>query len=120
MSAMVVDGQCPHWCTRDHSADRCGSAFYHASKTGSVTLSERRGAVSPGWQDVGPEHLEVETALYLPDEPTEPAWPPRVEIAVHSGGRYRLIGLTPDQARELAGMLAEAAGLVSAQPPVRG
>lgn len=115
MSAMVVDGQCPHWCTRDHSADRCGSAFYHASKTGSVTLSERRG-----WQDVGPEHLEVETALYLPDEPAESAWPPRVEIAVHSGGRYRLIGLTPDQARELAGMLAEAAGLVSAQPPVRG
>lgn len=120
MSAMIINGQCPHWCTRDHSADACGSPFYHASKTGSVTLSERRSAVSSDWQDVEPEHLDVETALYLPDESGEPAWPPTVEIAVYSGGRYWLIGLTPGQAQELAKILAQAADLVSLQPPMHG
>ena len=39
---------------------------------------------------------------------------PAVEIAVHAGDRYRLIGLTPDEARKLAAMLAQAADIVSA------
>jgi hypothetical protein len=55
----------------------------------------------------------VQTAQYLPDDPGEPAWSPAVEIAVHAGGRYRLIGLTPEEARELASMLATAADLVT-------
>jgi hypothetical protein len=33
---------------------------------------------------------------------------------VYAGDRYRLIGLTPEEARELAGMLAKAADIVSA------
>jgi hypothetical protein len=33
---------------------------------------------------------------------------------VHAGDRYRLIGLTPEEARQLAAMLAEAADIVSA------
>ena len=41
----------------------------------------------------------MQTAQYLPDDPAEPAWSPTVEIAVHAGGRYRLIGLTPEEAR---------------------
>ena len=45
--------------------------------------------------------------------PASPAWSPAVEIAVHAGGRYRLIGLTPEEARELAAMLATAADIVS-------
>jgi hypothetical protein len=120
MPAMIINGQCPPWCTRDHAAEACGSTFYHAGTIGAVTLSERRGTVSPGWQDGGPEHLDVETALYRPDESAEPGWRPTVEIAWHSGGRYRLIGLTPDQAGALAELLAQAASLMSSQPPVRG
>ena len=59
----------------------------------------------------------MQTAQYLPDDPSEPAWSPTVEIAVHAGDRYRLIGLTPEEARELAAMLARAAQLVSASSP---
>jgi hypothetical protein len=61
-----------------------------------------------------PDRLDVQTAQHLPDDPGEPAWSPTVEIAVHAGGRYRLIGLTPEEARELAVLLASAADIVSA------
>jgi len=37
-----------------------------------------------------------------------------VEIAVHAAGRYRVIGLTPEEARELAAMLDRAADMASA------
>ena len=107
MPATTVTGQCPHWCARDHSADAGGTAFYHASETASVTISRPDGLAVP-------DRLDVQTAQYLPDEPGEPAWSPAVEIAVHAGGRYRLIGLTPAEARELAAQLAKAAELVSA------
>jgi hypothetical protein len=107
MLSATVTGQCPHWCARDHSADACGIAFYHASETTSVTISRPDGLVVP-------DRLDVQTAQYLPDEPGEPAWSPAVEIAVHAGGRYRLIGLTAEAARELAAMLARAAEMVSA------
>jgi hypothetical protein len=106
MPAATVTGQCPHWCARKHSADTGGTAFYHASETSSVTISR------PGGLTV-PDRLEVQTAQYLPDDPGEPAWSPAVEIAVHAGGRYRLIGLSPEEARELAAMLASAAATVS-------
>jgi hypothetical protein len=39
--------------------------------------------------------------------------PRGVEIAVHADGRYRLIGLTPAEAKQLAGMLTKAAEKVS-------
>jgi hypothetical protein len=106
MPSMTVTDHCPHWCTRDHSADACGTAFYHASETTSVTIAR------PGGRTV-PERLDVQTAQYLPDDPSEPAWSPAVEIAVHTGGRYRLIGLTPEEARQLARILANAADIVS-------
>ncbi len=107
MPSVTVTDHCPHWCSRDHSAGPSGTAFYHASETASVTIARPGGVTVP-------DRLDVQTAQYLPDDPGEPAWSPAVEIAVHAGGRYRLIGLTPEQARELAGMLARAADLVSA------
>ena len=107
MSAATVTGQCPHWCARKHSAGTGGTVFYHASETSSVTISR------PGGLTV-PDRLEVQTAQYLPDDPGEPAWSPAIEIAVHAGGRYRLIGLSPQEARELAATLASAADMVSA------
>ena len=107
MPSMTITGQCPHWCARDHSADIGGTAFYHASETTSVTIPR------PGGFTV-PDRLDVQTAQYLPDDPGEPAWSPAVEIAVHAGDRYRLIGLTPDEARKLSAMLAQAADIVSA------
>ena len=106
MLSMTATDQCPHWCTRDHSADTCGTAFYHASETTSVTISRPDGCSVP-------DRLDVQTAQYLPDDPSEPAWSPAVEIAVHAGGRYRLIGLTAEEARELAAMLASAADMLS-------
>ncbi len=107
MPSVTVTDHCPHWCSRDHSADTCGTAFYHASETASVTMSR------PGSLTV-PDRLDVQTAQHLPDDPGEPAWSPAVEITVHTGGRYRLIGLTPEEAIQLAGMLAKAADIVSA------
>jgi hypothetical protein len=97
-----VIGHCPAWCAREHAA-----AFYHASETASVTIAQ------PGGGLAAPDRLDVQTAQYLPDDPAEPAWSPTVEIAVHAGDRYRLIGLTPEEARELAAMLAKAADSVS-------
>ncbi len=117
MPSGTVTDHCPHWCRRDHSADPCGTAFYHASETASVAIARPGGLAVP-------DRLDVQTAQYLPDDPCEPAWSPAVEITVHTGGRYRLIGLTLEEARELAGMLAKAADIVGAaarQPrPVPG
>jgi hypothetical protein len=101
-----VIGHCPHWCSRDHSADPCETAFYHASETTSVAIARPGGLTAP-------DRLDVQTAQYLPDDPAEPDWPPTVEIAVHAGGRYRLIGLTAQEARDLAVTLAKAADSVS-------
>ena len=105
MPSVTVTDQCPPWCVREHPAEAHGAVFYHASETVSVTLSQP----GPGCAGTMPDRLDVQTAQYLPDDPGEPAWSPAVEIAVHSGGRYRLIGLTPDEARQLARMLASAA-----------
>ena len=106
MPSATVTDQCPHWCAREHAAGTCETAFYHASETSSVTISRADGCSVP-------DRLDVQTAQYLPDDPGEPAWSPTVEIAVHAGGRYRLIGLTPEEARDLALVLARAADLVS-------
>ena len=106
MPSLTATGHCPHWCAREHGADTDGTAFYHASETTSVTVSGPGGLTAP-------DRLDVQTAQYLPDDPAEPAWSPTVEIAVHAGGRYRLIGLTPEEARELAVSLARAADMVS-------
>ena len=108
MPSITVTDHCPHWCSRDHSADPCGTAFYHASETTSVAIAQ------PGGGLTAPDRLDVQTAQYLPDDTGEPAWSPAVEITVHTGGRYRLIGLTLEEATELAGMLARAADMVSA------
>ena len=106
MLSLTVTGHCPQWCAREHSPDTDGTAFYHASETTSVAISGPGGLAAP-------DRLDVQTAQYLPDDPGEPAWSPTVEIAVYAGGRYRLIGLTPEEATELAAMLATAADLVS-------
>lgn len=100
-------GRCPRWCTRSHSANTSGAAFYHASETLSVAMSR------PGDPEL-PDRLDVQAAQYLPDDPAESAWPPAIEIAVHAAGRYRLIGLTPPQARELAGALTRTADMLTA------
>ena len=105
-----VIGHCPAWCARAHAA-----AFYHASETATVTIARPGGLTAPDRLDV-PYRLDVQAAQYLPDDPGEPAWSPAVEITVHTGGRYRLIGLTPEEARELAALLAKAADSVSASP----
>ena len=106
MKTMTSTAHCPRWCARDHSADPCGTAFYHASETSSITFSR---AADPD----GPECADVQTAQYLPDDPREPAWSPTVELAIQAGGRYRLIGLTPGEARELAALLTRAADMLS-------
>ena len=111
MRSVTVTSHCPPWCRRAHAAGSAGTAFYHASETTSVTIAR------PGGGLTAPDRLDVQTAQYLPDDPSEPAWSPTVEIAVHAGGRYRLIGLTPEQARELAAMLAQAADITSASFP---
>ena len=56
--------------------------------------------------------LEIETAQYAPDDPCEGPLIRVVEIALHEGSRYRLIGLTPDEARKAARMLVRAANRI--------
>jgi AMP-binding enzyme/uncharacterized protein DUF6907 len=106
-------GRCPRWCACNHSADTSGAAFYHASETLSVAVSRLGDPALP-------DRLDVQAAQYLPDDPAEPAWPPAIEIAVHAAGRYRLIGLTPPQARELARALARTADMLTALAPGPG
>jgi hypothetical protein len=106
-------GRCPRWCVRNHAADTSGAAFYHVSETASVALSRRDDPDLP-------DRLDVQAAQYLPDDPAESAWPPAIEIAVHAAGRYRLIGLTPPQARELARALARTADMLTALVPGPG
>jgi hypothetical protein len=96
--------QCPGWCVRDHSAELREAPFYHASETASVAISWPR---HPGV----PEGVEVQTAQYVPDDPGETAWTPTVEVALYTGSRYRVISLTPEEARQLAAMLARAADM---------
>jgi hypothetical protein len=104
-TATMID-HCPVWCALDHSAEPGKTAFYHATRAGSMPLSRpQRPAL--------PERVDVETTQYVPDEPGEPGWAPTVEVALHAGGRYRLIGLTPSEARQLAEMLTQAATAAS-------
>jgi hypothetical protein len=110
-------GQCPGWCVRDHSAELRDAPFYHASETDSVTISWPR---HPGL----PERVDVQTAQYVPDDPGEALWTPTVEVALYTGSRYRVIGLTLEEARQLAAMLARAADMPGAarsrpEPPPR-
>ena len=106
MRSMTVTSQCPPWCVREHAAAMGGADFYHASETSSVTVSMTGGPGAPEWVD-------VQRAQYIPDDPGAPAWTATVEIAVHTGDRYRLIGLTLEEARQLAAILARTAGLPS-------
>lgn len=112
MRSGTMAGRCPRWCARDHSADLGGTLFYHASATSAVAIA-RPGAFA------APDRLEVEAAQYLPENPGEPSSPPTVEIAVHVAGRYRLIGLTPAEARELASALEQAADAFAPRPGPR-
>ena len=104
MGSMTVTSQCPHWCVREHPAAMRGADFYHASDTSSVTASMTGGPAAPDWVD-------VQRAQYVPDDPGETAWTATVEIALHTGDRYRLIGLTVEEARQLAAILSRAADL---------
>ncbi len=103
----TVTSHCPRWCAREHVASTPGTAFYHASEPASVPTS-RPGDLH--W----PDRIDVQAAQYLPDEPGEPSWSPAIEITVHADGRYRLIGLTPGEARDLATLLTRAADLITA------
>jgi hypothetical protein len=112
MLSWTVTDNCPRWCARDHSADASGTAFYHASEASAVPIA-RPGDLA------APDRLEVQAAQYLPDGPGGLSSPPTVEIAVHVGGRYRLIGLSPTEARELAGTLLRAADAFGGSPADR-
>jgi len=96
--------QCPPWCVSDHAAELGEAAFYHASATDSLMISG-----SAGLRRV---RLEIETAQYAPEDSGEGPWIRVVEIALQEGNRYRLIGLTPDEARKAARMLVQAANRI--------
>jgi hypothetical protein len=118
MPTGTANDRCPHWCTRDHSGALHGTDFYHASETSSITLSGVGRVGTSGLDGVGgPDWVEVQIEQHLPDEAGEPAWTPTIEVALHAGGRYRLLGLTPEEAGRLAAMLARAASMADSESP---
>ena len=90
-------GRCPRWCAVTIPRTRTGPR--------SITPARRCSLPSPGWATPpSRDRLDVQAAQHLPDDPAEPGRPPSRSRC--TPGRYRLIGLTPPQARESARVLA--------------
>lgn len=95
-SSRHLESACPSWCRLIHDSS---PVLAHESDTHQVTLGLPREGHD--------EFLTVRTVEYLPlDMPdiTE-SWGALVEIEHHVGGRYRVINLTPEDARKLAALV---------------
>ncbi|MBB4944169.1 hypothetical protein FHR32_008572 [Streptosporangium album] len=79
----------------DHSTDN--AILLHEGETHTLRVSRR-------YEPRMPESVDVRVVQYLAEEAC-PVWHPFVEIAHHVGGRYRIINLTPQEARRLAATL---------------
>jgi hypothetical protein len=111
LSTTVTHG-CPRWCVLEHPVDTRKTVLHHASETAVLTISR------PG-DSATPDRIEVQSAQYLSDEQDGAFGSSYVEIAVYVAHRYRLIGLTPDEARELARVLLRAADALVPRPESR-
>lgn len=98
--ACARDHRCPDWCTLDHSGTQV--ALLHESETQGLSLSHRHDVRKA-------ESVDVRVVQYEPHEPGEAAAPPAVELTYHVGSRYRVIGLSPQEARHLAALLLNCA-----------
>ncbi|TDD38356.1 hypothetical protein E1287_06010 [Actinomadura sp. KC06] len=95
--ACARDQRCPDWCTLDHSGTR--TALLHESETQGLSLSHRHDVRLP-------ESVDVRVVQYEPDETGDAGEAaPSVELTYHVGSRYRVISLSPYEARQLAGVL---------------
>lgn len=99
----VQDHRCPHWCALDHSGTE--EALLHESEAQSLPLSHRHDVRLPESVDVRVVQYEPYEPGAGPSEPGDPAAGPSVELTYHVGSRYRVIGLSPGEARRLARML---------------
>lgn len=97
--ACARDQRCPRWCALDHSGAR--AALLHEGEARGLALSHRHDVRLPESVDV----RVVQYEAHETGERGEAAVPPSVELAYHVGSRYRVIGLSPYEARRLAGML---------------
>ncbi|TDB87453.1 hypothetical protein E1264_14515 [Actinomadura sp. KC216] len=95
------DQRCPDWCALDHSGTR--TALLHESESQGLSLSHRHDVRLP-------ESIDARVVQYEPDDAGDTAdagdaASPSVELSYHVGPRYRVISLSPYEARRLAGIL---------------
>ncbi|WP_413467781.1 DUF6907 domain-containing protein [Mycobacterium sp. RTGN3] len=98
--AAVAESTCPTWCVEEGVA--CQDPLWHVSESHVLEL------VCPG-EPRCRESVEVRAAQYLADDSDRATWVPTVELAHHVGNRYRVIHLSPADARQLAELLSRAA-----------
>ncbi|WP_420821601.1 DUF6907 domain-containing protein [Pseudonocardia acidicola] len=95
-----MESTCPTWCVMHGSSNH--SALWHVSE---AHLLELGRSAEPRRK----ESLDVRAAQYLSDDSDGATWEPAVELAHHVGNRYRVIQLTPADARRIAELLSHAA-----------
>jgi phytoene dehydrogenase-like protein len=98
---------CPIWCATDHNRepDEMAGGYYHDSEptTLDVTYPQTLDAL---------EQLHVQVTQFAPSSGT--AQEPRIDI---ENNERLLASLSPEDARELAAMLAQAAEAAESQQP---
>jgi hypothetical protein len=103
---------CPAWCALGHDLNGQPGIVLHESLPAVTEISRPREFEIPEW-------IDVRTTQYSPEEPGELPGPPVVELSCHQGGRYRVITLTPEEARYLAVSLYTAAAHADGDPRPR-
>ena len=100
----VREQSCPSWCTKKHIG---GEATYHEGETRRVELLSD---IADG------QFLEIRNVQYLPIETNDStATASMVELALHSGNRYKVFNLAGDSAQALAQVLLDAALAINGQ-----
>jgi hypothetical protein len=101
---------CPDWCALPHTS---------AATSGHEGVSSRVHLSRPSEEP--PQSLSIRTVQYLPLEWEDGAsWRPFVEVAIHTGDRYRMINVTSTEARRLAAILLVCAREADDAPANRG
>lgn len=101
----VKEQCCPSWCVKEHLESEI------TSHEGEVQYVELLSG------EADPQFLEIRTVQYLPIGTDESSSAPAsmVEVALHSGNRYRVFNLAGNSVHALARVLLSAASAINSQ-----